>query len=175
MRNSVLLACVLACVAVLAGAAGAAEPSAGVLSVERARGTVILDLRGSVLGRLGAGTLRVTDLTPRDRFAALVAGRKLQEEPVGPRTVVYRGQGLRFRMLGGGYRVVIRGSGISLSAVGRGVVVLQAERRLPGEDAGVYSLAGVDCGLEPELCTALPEEATRLVLGPEDGTARTRP
>jgi len=175
MRNSLLLACVLACVAVLAGAAGAAEPSAGVLSVERARGTVVLELRGSVLGRLGVGTLRVTDLTPRDRFAPLVVGRKLQEEQVGPRTTVYRGQGLRFRMLGGGYRIVVRGGGISLSAVGRGVVVLQAERRLPGEDAGVYSLDGVDCSLEPELCAALPDDPTRLVLGSEDATIRARP
>lgn len=175
MRNSVLLVSALACVAVLAGTARAGEPSAGVLSVERARGTVVLELRGSVLGRLGAGSLRVTDLTPRDRFAPLVAGRRLQEEQVGPRTTLYRGQGLRFRMLGGGYRIVVRGSGISLSAVGWGLVVLQAERRLPGEDAGVYSLDGVDCGLEPELCAALPDDPTRLVLGSEDATTRARP
>ncbi len=73
----------------------------------------MIDLRGSVLGRLTTGTLRVTDQTPNDRYAALVVGRKVTQERLGPRTVLYRGQGLRFRMLGGGYRMVARGSGIS--------------------------------------------------------------
>jgi hypothetical protein len=66
----------------------------------------MLDLRGSVLGRLGSGTLRVTDHTPADRYVALVVGRKLTQERVRPRTVLYRGHDLRFRMLGGAYRIV---------------------------------------------------------------------
>jgi hypothetical protein len=139
-----------------------------VLSVEGGKGAVMLDLRGSVLGRLSFGTLRVTDQTPRDRYVALVVGRKLTQERVGPRTVVYKGQGLRFRMVGGGYKIVVRGTGISLSAVGRGVVSLDAERRIALDDAGVYSLEdGVDCGVEPHLCVALPDEPSRFVLGGE--------
>ena len=59
----------------------------------------------------------MTDHTPNDRYSALVVGRKVTQERLGPRTVLYRGQGLRFRMLGGGYRVVVRGSGISVSAL----------------------------------------------------------
>lgn len=177
MRKLVLLVCALVVLAALAGTAGAAEPSVGMLSVERGRGTVILELRGGVLGRLGSGTLRVTDLTPRDRYTALVVGRKLSEERIGPRTVVYRGQGLRFRMLGGRYRIVIRGTGISLSAVGRGAVGLDGERRLPEDDAGVYSLDGVDCSLEPQSCSPLPDELERFPLGPppEEGSVRTQP
>lgn len=155
-----------AALAALAGLAGAAEPTVGTLSVERGKGVVMLDLRGNVLGRLANGTLRVTDQTPGDRFAAHVVGRKLTQSRVGPRTVLYRGQSLRFRMLGGGYRVVVRGSGIDVEAVGRGIVVLDADPKIEGEDSGVYSLDGADCGVEPQLCAPLPTEPERFVLGP---------
>ena len=166
MRTLALISCAAVVAAsALAGLADAAEPNVGTLSVERGKGVVMLDLRGSILGRLANGTLRVTDHTPGDRYGALVVGRKLTEERVGPRTVLYRGQGLRFRMLGGGYRVVARGTGIDVSAVGRGVVMLDGEPKIPGEDTGVYSLDGADCGLEPQLCAPLPTEPERFVLG----------
>ena len=158
-----LFSCALA-LALLASTAWGAEPSAGTLSVERGKGLVMVDLRGSLLGRLVTGTLRVTDTTPNDRYSARVDGRKVTQERLGPRTVLYRGQGLRFRMLGGGYRVVARGSGISVSAVGRGVVLLAAEPKFLGDDVGVYSLDGVDCSLEPALCTPLPTEPARFTL-----------
>jgi len=170
MRTLILIVCSVAVAATLVGVSGAAEPNVGVLSVERGRGVITLDVRGVVLGRLANGSLRVTDLTPRDRYTAIVVGRKLTQERLGSRTVVYRGQGLRFRMLGGGYRIVVRGAGISLSVVGRGVVSLDAERSLLGEDAGVYSFEdGVDCGIEPQLCTPLPDDPERFTLGPPPG------
>jgi len=167
MRKLAPMTCSIAAAAAIAGFAGAAEPNVGALSVEQGKGVVMLDLRGSVLGRLTNGTLRVTDHTPGDRYAALVVGRKLTQERLGPRTVLYRGYGLRFRMLGGGYRIVVRGNGIAVSAVGRGVVMLDGDPKVPGEDTGVYSLDGVDCGIEPELCAPLPEEPERFVLGPD--------
>ncbi len=176
MRKLILFACSIAAAAVLGGSAGAAEPDVGVLSVEDGRGAVMLDLKGSVLGRLSNGTLRVTDHTPWDRYSALVVGRKVTQERLGPKTVLYRGQGLRFRMVGGGYRIVVRGAGISVSAVGRGVVSLDGEPRLPGEDVGVYSLEdGVDCDVERELCTPLPDEVERFTLGSPPGEDDGRP
>lgn len=177
MRKLGILACSIVAAAAIGGSAGAAEPDVGVLSVEDGRGAVTLDLRGSVLGRLSLGSLRVTDQTPRDRYSALVVGRKLIQERVGPRTVLYRGQGLRFRMVGGGYRIAVRGVGISLSVVGRGVVSLEGERRFPGDHAGVYSLEdGVDCGVEPLRCLALPDVPERFILGEptEESDARSR-
>lgn len=171
MRKLILIICSIVAAAV-AASAGAVEPNVGTLSVEHGKGVVALELRGSALGRLSNGTLRVTDSTPNDRFTALVVGRKVTHERIGPRTVLYRGQGLRFRMVGGGYRIVVRGTGIALSAVGRGVVTLDGERNTDG-DAGVYSLDDdVDCGSEPELCIALPEEPERFVLGASDESPR---
>jgi hypothetical protein len=172
MRKLALLACVLVAVVLAASSATAADPLPGSLSVDQGRGIVVLDLRGSILGRLGTGTLRVTDMTPRDPFGEIVYGRNLvDEERIGPRTVLYRGQGLRFRMLGGRYRVRIAGAGIAVSAVGRGGVVLDGEPTKLGEFTGLYSLTeGVDCSLEPTLCTPLPEEAERYTLGtPAEG------
>lgn len=175
MRKLTLLACSLVAAVAVSSSAGAAEPS-GVLSVENAKGAVMLDLRGSVLGRLVNGTLRVTDHTPRDRYAALVVGRKFTTERLGPRTVVYRGQGLRFRMVGGGYRISVRGTGISVSAVGHGTVALDADRRVLGEDAGVYSFVdGVDCAIDPGVCLPLPDERQSFTLGPPPGEGEEKP
>jgi len=173
MRSLIFVASIVTAGALVCSVA-AASPNAGELSVERGKGVVVLEIRGSVLGRLAAGTLRVTDLSPRDRFTELVTGRKVTEERIGPRTVVYRGLGLRFRMVGGGYRIVARGSGISLSAVGRGAVTLDGERKLATDDVGVYSLDGADCGLEPELCTPLPDEPERFLLEPTPEESKVR-
>ena len=165
MRKLVVLLCTITALAV-AAVAWSAEPAGGTLSVERGKGVVMIDLRGSVVGRITTGSLRVTDHTPNDRYAAVVVGRKLTQERVGPRTVVYRGVGLRFRMLGGGYRMVARGSGITVSAVGRGSVMLDGDPKVVGEDTGVYSLDGTDCSVEPLTCTPFPVEPERFVLEP---------
>jgi hypothetical protein len=171
MRTLVLFACLLALAGVLAVAPATATrtatptPTNGTLSVVHGKGFVMLEMRGSILGRLGYGTVTVTDQTPRDPYTATVAGKKLKELRVGPRTVRYKGQALRFRMVGGSWRVVVRGSGIALSAVGRGAVTLQAERLNPLDDAGVYSLDGVDCSADATSCTPLPDDLERLPLG----------
>jgi hypothetical protein len=164
MRLLSLFLALLGTVAVV-GVARAAEPTSGTLSVENGRGVVVLELRGSMLGRLGTGVLRVTDLTPHDRYVATVVGRKLTQQRLGPRTIVYRGQGLRFRMLGGSYRILVRGNGISLSGVGWGWVSLDAQPRFLGDDVGVYSIDGVDCSTEPLSCESLPDDPLRIKLG----------
>ena len=164
MRKLIVVLCSILALAAASSAASAGGPTAGTLSVERGKGVVMIDLRGSVLGKLTTGSLRVTDTTPNDRYAALVVGRKVTQERMGPRTVVYRGQGLRFRMLGGGYRMVARGSGITVSAVGHGFVTLDGDPRYAGDDAGVYSFEGIDCSAEPLSCAALPTEPTRFPL-----------
>ena len=174
MRALVLFTCAIASAVVLVGSAGAAEPTTGELSLEGGRGSALLDMRGVVLGRLTTGTLRVTDLTPRDRFTPTVAGRKLTSERVGPRTTLYRGQGIRFKLLGGRYRIVVRGVGMSVSAVGWGSVVLDAEPRFLGDDVGVFSLDGTDCVMAPQLCLPLPADPQRFDLGSDaTGTGST--
>jgi hypothetical protein len=174
MLKLVVFLCTFCAAAIAASFASAVEPTAGTLSVERGKGVVMIDLRGNVLGRLSAGSLRVTDQTPNDRYSALVVGRKLTQDRLGPRTVLYRGQGLRFRMVGGGYRMIARGAGISVSAVGRGVVMLDGDPRFPGDDVGIYSRDGADCSTEPENCVPMPTEPERFVLEPPPAEPKPR-
>ena len=166
MRKPVLFACVAVVSAAIVGAARGAEPEAGTLSVERGRGVFMLDVRGAVvLGRLASGSIVVTDRSPNDSYVATVTGRRLVvQRRLGPAKTLFRGVGLRFRMLGGSYRVVIRGAGLALSVVGRGFVSLDGEPRVAGEDVGVYSLDGVDCSIEPESCVPIPDAPVRLKL-----------
>jgi hypothetical protein len=172
MRKLILLCCSAVASLALIGAASGAEPEAGTLAVERGRALVVLDVRGNVLGRLTNGSITVTDRTPNDPYLANVTGRRVVvQKRLTPTKVFYRGQGLRFRMLGGSYRIVIRGGGISLSAIGRGSVSIDGEPRFLGDDMGLYSLEpGVDCGIEPESCTPVPDEPIKLKLDkPADG------
>jgi hypothetical protein len=136
------------------------------LSVAGGKGVVVVQLKGSLLGRLDHGSVTVTDLTPNDRFAPIVTGRKLRQTRVARATVVYKGDQLRFRVVGGAFRIGIRGKGIDVSAVGRGFVSLAGDRAASGDDAGTYSIDGVDCGVEPTSCTPLPDELTRFPIGP---------
>jgi hypothetical protein len=53
----------------------------------------------------------------------------------------YSGSSFRFRAIGGAYRVVIRGSGISLFAGGHGTVILHGSSVYRGSD-GAYSANG---------------------------------
>ncbi|HLB04051.1 MAG TPA: hypothetical protein VJK66_03455 [Gaiellaceae bacterium] len=173
MRRLVTLVCMGAVSTALVGVARGAE-DAGMLSIERGKGAVVLEIRGVVLGRLGNGTITVIDRTPNDPYVANVTGRRVivQRRPT-PARLFIRGQGLRFRMLGGGYRILIRGSGITVSAVGRGAVSLDGEPRFPGDDVGVYSLEGVDCSLEPESCDPIPDEPVRVKIGKTTGPPET--
>jgi hypothetical protein len=162
MRRLITLACLAAVSTVLVAGARGADPELGSLSVERGRGLITLEVRGSVLGRLALGSITVTDRTPNDPYLASVTGKRVViQRRLTPTKVFIRGQGLRFRMLGGSYKIVIRGSGISLSAVGRGHVWLDGEPRFLGDDMGVYSIDGIDCGAEPESCDLVPDEPVR--------------
>ena len=171
MRQAVVLGCLAAVSASLVGLARGSEPTIGTLSVASGKGVFTLEIRGSMLGTLTLGSLVVVDRTPNDPYGAIVTGRRLAvQRRLGPAKVMYRGQGLRFRMVGGSYRVVIRGAGLFLSVVAKGTVSLDGEAPLLGGDMGVYSLDGVDCSADPTSCTPVPDDPVRLKLqGAPDG------
>ena len=165
MRKTFLLLALLALVLPVGGIA-AQRAGEGTLSVENGRGRVSLQARGGVIGRLDRGSVTIFDLTPDDANVPVVSGDDRPVRFIGENGVQYAGTGLRFRLVGGGFRIVVSGRGIDLSVVGKGNGWIVGDSAEPG----LYSLDGSDCRKTPASCSPLPEIPTRIQLGtPERG------
>jgi hypothetical protein len=166
MRKTLVLLALLALLVPLAAFGAGRAGGDGTLSVENGRGKVNVQARGGLIGRLDRGTVTIYDLTPADANQPVVSGSDQPLAVVGQSGLRYRGQGIRFRIIGGGFRVVVQGRGIDLSVVGRGNGSIEGE----GFDTGLYSLDGADCRKNPDSCEPLPEILVRFKLGgPERG------
>src|SRR5437763_2274430 len=142
MRRLVLVLVLFGLLAVPAWAV-VPDPNSGPgsLSVRNGRADLILQVRGAVIGRIGKGTLTLTDNDPYDEQVPDVRGQiKHRPKPLSDATTVYRGRKIRFRVVSGTYRVHLEGTGIFLSAVGRGWVVLDGDDSY--RKTGTYSLNG---------------------------------
>ena len=146
-------------------AALAVTSADGELSVDAGRGKVTVDARGGIIGRFTDGKVSILDMTPDDVYVPVVFGDELPTVVLPNGAVVYRGTNVRFRLVGGRYRVFVNAVGIDLSAVGNGLVWLESDgSRTPG----TYSLEGDDCQLARAKCKPLPELRTRFKLGTGD-------
>jgi hypothetical protein len=159
----VLLALALPVAALSAGLASGAGD--GTLTVEDGRGTVSVQARGGVIGRIERGTVTIFDLTPEDAYDPVVFGDDQPVALVGETGIRYRGTGIRYRLIGGSFRIVVNGRGIDLSVVGRGSGTLRGETL----DPGLYSLDGADCRKDADSCKPLPDVAKSFRLGSPDG------
>lgn len=161
MRKTIML--LLACLLVVPAVGSAAlmrGAGDGTLSVEDGQGRIVIDARGGVIGRFDRGFITILDRTPEDAFEARVWGATREIE-LGLDRERYYGEGVRFRLIGGSFRIVVNGAGVDLSAVGSGFVTLEGRSRFPG----VYSLDGEDCGAPRSRCKDLPDEVQRFRLG----------
>jgi hypothetical protein len=136
-----------------AGAVRQARP--GLLVVRNAAGdrgifghpvVTVAVVKGFVLGRVSRAEARVdvfqlptTGGEGGPQAAPAVKTRDVRWHHV--RGKEYRGSGFRFSAIGGAYRVVVWGSGVSLFAGGQGTVKLQGSSVYRGSD-GVYSVNG---------------------------------
>ena len=68
--------------------------------------------------------------------------------------------GIRFRVVGGGFKLAIQGRGIDLSVVGKGNGFIEGDTLEPG----VYSLDGADCRKNRASCEELPDPGIRFKL-----------
>jgi hypothetical protein len=115
------------------------------LSVRDGRATMLINMKGSVIGRLGKGRLTVTS-SASGRTTVVVRGAE-SERPVSARTTVYSGTNIRFR-IADNKRFVVRlaGKGLNFSVVGRGDGWIDGWGD-PGAGVffdGSYSLNGTD-------------------------------
>jgi hypothetical protein len=140
-RLCLILLCGL--VAVPAAAAATRATGDGVLNLKAASGTVIVSgTRGTVWGQMDSGTLRVTDPVFGDG-AIFVSGAEAVH-PVSDTVTIYSGKNIHFRITGGRYRLMFKGSvsdlpavGIDLTAVGVGTALLAGD---PFVDPGDYAV-----------------------------------
>jgi len=121
---------------------GATQP-AGSLSIEDGRGTVTLQGKGIVIGRLDRGEVRIVDKSPLDQWSP-----RLNGVPRG-RTVWTRGKDVNFYVPGGRYKITVIGTGFSISARGQGLVILDGTADTTGA-TGTYAVGDVDPAPLPE-------------------------
>ena len=113
----------------------------GALSVKNGVGKVVLSpFNGSALGRVASGKIVIVDPVAGDAGHVDLWGCDRQTEPTEHATAC-SGTNLRFRIVDGRYKLLVRATGINLSAVGRGQVTLDGRGDDPAVDTdGVYAL-----------------------------------
>jgi len=123
-----------ACTVPLALAAG--TPTDGTLSVKRGRGAVTLKVTGTIIGRVANGRVQIRDFKPGDGNDPQWSCKRHRIS----RQVSYcTGRNLGFRVEDGRFTVNLKGTGISISAVGHGEVDVDGAGDT-GVNDGVMSL-----------------------------------
>jgi hypothetical protein len=155
MGRMFLLTALIAAITVpLAGAAD--PPGDGTLSVKRGRGALVLKLKGTVIGRVKNGRVQIRDFRPLDANDPKIT-RCPRIRHIGAGTWVCKGRNIGFRVEDGRFNVTVRGSGIWISAVGRGPGTVDGAGELGFSD-GVMSI-------DEAPYTSLPDVLTGFFLG----------
>jgi len=156
MGRILLLITLLAALTVpLAVAAG--TPDDGTLSVKRGHGTAVLKLKGTVIGRVKNGRVQVRDFRPFDgNDPQLTCGSRRRHVP-GTAMWSCKGRNIGFRVTDGRFNVNVRGTGIWISAVGRGPVSL--------DGVGDQGLPDGQFSIDSEPYQSLPDFLTTFYLG----------
>ena len=129
-----------------ASAARTDAPTDGTLSVSDARGTITINGRGAVIGSVARGSVTISDPIDGDGTGPVVTGDDWSKEK-NDTTSTWGGTKVRFRMIGGTFKIVVRGRGINLSLVGKGTITLNGAGT--GADGG-YSVNGGDYSALPD-------------------------
>ena len=138
MRALLTFAVLVALALPAASAARNQGASDGTLSVRDGRGTITISVRGGVIGSFARGSVRISDPIDGDGTGPIVTGDEWSTERDAT-TSTWGGTKVRFRIIGGSFRIVVRGRGINLSLVGKGNVTLDGAGTL---DDGSYSVNG---------------------------------
>ncbi|HYY04547.1 MAG TPA: hypothetical protein VE736_11740 [Gaiellaceae bacterium] len=142
-----LIALALVALAVPAAAAGVRlDPADGTLSVRDGRGTFTVNARGGVIGSFARGRVIITDPVDGDGTGPIVSGDDWHKDR-SDTTTVYGGTRVRFRLIGGSFRIRVVGVGVNLAVVGRGTVTLNGQGT---DDDGTYSVDGATYAPVPD-------------------------
>jgi opacity protein-like surface antigen len=156
MRRLLTFAMLATLVLPAASAARSHGASDGTLSVRDARGTITISGRGGVIGNFARGSVMINDPVEGDGTGPVVTGEAWSKERDST-TTTWGGTKVRFRIIGGAFRIVVKGRGINLSLVGRANVTLAGAGT--GVD-GSYSVNGGEYLALPGFPFAFPLSAT---------------
>ena len=156
MRPLLTFAMLAALALPAASAARIQSPTDGTVSVRDARGTVTISGRGGVIGSFARGSVRISDPIDGDGTGPIVTGDEWSKDRDAT-TTTWGGNKVRFRIIGGSFRIVVKGRGINLSLVGTARVTLAGAGT--GDD-GSYSVNGGDYSAIPAFPFAFPLSST---------------
>ncbi len=129
----------------------------GTLSVRDGRGVIIIQGRGGVIGSFAQGRVTITDPIDGDGTGPIVTGEDFPPIERDEDTTTWRGSKVRFRIIGGAFRIVIRARGINLSFVGKGNITLNGAGT---DDDGTYAVNGGEYSSIPDFPFPFPLSAT---------------
>ena len=119
----ILLVALAAPAAAVAAVSAPHDKTDGTLAVKNARGMIVIQARGTVLGRITSGAITITDVNPFDsNLPQVVGAESILPDPTNSSATVYSGTAIRFRFVGANYKIVLIGRGIDIAAVGQGRV-----------------------------------------------------
>jgi hypothetical protein len=142
MKRLVLIVALAALVFPTLGVAMTRNAGDGTLSVRDGRGAFTINAKGGVIGSFAKGRVIITDPIDGDGTGPIVSlsGDDWHKDR-GDTTDVYGGTKIRFRLIGGTFKIRVIGRGINLSVIGRGQATVNGEGTL---DDGSYSVNGSD-------------------------------
>jgi hypothetical protein len=139
MKTLLIALAVIALGVPAAALASRFDASDGTLSVHDGRGTFVVNARGGIIGSFAHGRVVITDPIDNDGTGPIVSGDDWHKDRTDI-TTVYGGTRVRFRLIGGSFRIRVIGTGVNLAVVGRGSVTLNGQGT---DDDGTYSVNGV--------------------------------
>ena len=154
MRRLIVPILLAAAVVPAVALAAPGAPGDGTVSVKNAGGKVSIVARGSFIGYCDSCKIWINDPDPTDGAGPLITNSELSLNLTDTKTF-YRGTQMRFRIVGGFWRVIIQGRGIDVSGVGHGQVVLTGAG---GSSDGTYQFDG-------DIYRSMPDFELRFTLG----------
>lgn len=139
MKTLLIALAVIALAVPAAAVASRFDASDGTLSVHDGRGTFVINARGGIIASFAHGRVVITDPIDSDGTGPIVSGDDWHKDRTDI-TTVYGGTRVRFRLIGGTFRIRVIGTGVNLAVVGRGTVTLNGQGT---DDDGTYSVNGV--------------------------------
>jgi hypothetical protein len=125
--------------------AGRRAADDGTLSVKNGDGVVFVAARGTIIGACDKCKVSIVDPSPDDGAPPVVSGYEGHKD-LSDTHDLYSGTDIRFRIVGGVFRIKVTGYGIDLGVVAKGWGRIQAY----DSNTGTYSVNGGPRRLLPD-------------------------